>query len=40
MRVIQIVAHAVVLSVALDGALGSLEVSWAEPIDNSPLSVN
>jgi hypothetical protein len=38
--VIQIVAHAVVFSVAFDGALGSLEVSRAEPIDNGPLSVN
>lgn len=40
MRVIQIIAHAVVLSVAFDGALGSLEVSRAEPIDNRPSSVD
>ena len=40
MRVIQIVAHAVVFSVALDGALGSLEVSRTEAIDNGPLSVD
>ena len=39
-RVIQIIAHAVVLSVAFDGALGSLEVSRAEPVNDCPSRVD
>lgn len=38
--VIQVVAHAVVFPVALDAALGSLEVSRTEVVDDGPLSVD